>query len=116
MKDESNSARRGPPVWVVIGFLLAFGATIVTVVLTGLFVRAPGAGAPDGDRASVRTERAESAVRNGRGAPAVENERGVPAVENESGAPAVQNAPETPAVGNERAAPAVRNEGAVAGQ
>ena len=47
MKDESNSGRRGPPIWVVIGFLLAFAATIVTVVLTGLFVRAPDSSRQD---------------------------------------------------------------------
>ncbi|HEX6994380.1 MAG TPA: hypothetical protein VF339_09565 [Gammaproteobacteria bacterium] len=42
MKDESHKAgRRGPPLLVVIGFLLAFVATVLTVVLTGLFVRGP---------------------------------------------------------------------------
>lgn len=41
MKDESRGGRRRPPLLLVIGFLLAFVATVLTVVLTGLFVRAP---------------------------------------------------------------------------
>lgn len=42
MKDAQRGAgRRRPPVLLVIGFLLAFVATVLTVVLTGLFVRAP---------------------------------------------------------------------------
>lgn len=41
MKDESRGGRRRPPLLLVIGFLLAFVATVVTVVLTGLFVHAP---------------------------------------------------------------------------
>jgi hypothetical protein len=70
MKDESNSPRRGPPLWVVIGFLLAFGATIVTVVLTGLFVRAPGSGPQDEAARPVRTEQPAPSVQNDRAAPA----------------------------------------------
>src|SRR5690606_21923679 len=38
---EGRAAWRRPPVLLVIGFLLAFVATVLTVVLTGLFVRAP---------------------------------------------------------------------------
>lgn len=58
MKDESSNAkRRGPPLLIVIGFLLAFAATVLTVVLTGLFVRAPAARAPAADASStVSTE------------------------------------------------------------
>lgn len=41
--STSASGRpKRPPVLVAAGFIAAFGATIATVVLTGLFVRAPG--------------------------------------------------------------------------
>ncbi|MBN1239038.1 MAG: hypothetical protein JXB36_11085 [Gammaproteobacteria bacterium] len=41
--------------WIAAGFLAAFAATIATVVLTGLFVRAPGdvEGAAEDERAAA---------------------------------------------------------------
>jgi hypothetical protein len=44
-RESTSSAPRKPagtPFWVAAGFIAAFGATIVTVILTGLYVRAPG--------------------------------------------------------------------------
>ena len=93
MNDESNGARRGPQVWVVTGFLLAFGATILTVVLTGLFVRAPGSGARDANPASVGMERAEP-VGNDDGMPAVGDR--MPAVGSDGRAPAAASGRATP--------------------
>ena len=41
---ESNAERRpGRPRWIAAGFLFAFGLSIVTVILTGLWVRSPDA-------------------------------------------------------------------------
>lgn len=43
--ESTQSASRKPtgtPFWVAAGFIAAFAATIVTVILTGLYVRAPG--------------------------------------------------------------------------
>jgi hypothetical protein len=39
----NDSARKRParPVLVAVGFLIAFAATVATVILTGLWVRAP---------------------------------------------------------------------------
>jgi len=45
--------RRGRPWLVAAGFLLALAATVATVLLTGLFVRAPDAGRDDA-RAAFR--------------------------------------------------------------
>jgi hypothetical protein len=43
-KEAHHADRRsGPPRWVAAGFLLAFGASILTVILTGLWVRSPAA-------------------------------------------------------------------------
>lgn len=39
--EQRDSRRQRPPILLVIGFLLAFAATVLTVVLTGIFVRAP---------------------------------------------------------------------------
>ena len=58
MNGESDKTkRRRPPLLIVIGFLLAFAATVVTVLLTGLFVRAPSARGPGAETPpSVSTE------------------------------------------------------------
>jgi len=58
MNDASaKRKRRGPPLLIVIGFLLAFAATVVTVLATGLLVRAPAARAPAAETpSSVSTE------------------------------------------------------------
>jgi hypothetical protein len=37
-----------PPFWIAFGFISAFAATILTVVLTGLYVRAPGSQSTEG--------------------------------------------------------------------
>jgi hypothetical protein len=37
-----DGKQRHRPTWVAIGFLAAFAASVLTVVLTGLYVRAPG--------------------------------------------------------------------------
>jgi hypothetical protein len=40
--DDTRAGRpKGTPLWVAIGFLGAFAATVLTVILTGLYVRAP---------------------------------------------------------------------------
>ena len=52
-RPPPGERRRGRPWLVAAGFLLALAATVATVLLTGLFVRAPGSEAED-TRAAFR--------------------------------------------------------------
>lgn len=59
--------KRAPrPRFVAAGFLIAFAATVATVILTGLWVRAPESdeqrGAPAADREAPRDRAASSAA------------------------------------------------------
>ncbi|HEX7082013.1 MAG TPA: hypothetical protein VF329_13460 [Gammaproteobacteria bacterium] len=68
-RNDAGRAPRRAPIWVAIGFLLAFAATVLTVVLTGLYVRAPRGSEAERARAPVEEpaggeERADRADRS----------------------------------------------------
>jgi len=67
MSARANGRPKRPPVLVAAGFIAAFGATIATVVLTGLFVRAPGSAdtpaAASAPATEAETPRSQSAAR-----------------------------------------------------
>lgn len=54
--EKSGRRPERPPFWVAFGFIAAFAATILTVVLTGLYVRAPGSRSDSDQADSGRTE------------------------------------------------------------
>jgi hypothetical protein len=60
----SDSARKRPrrPVLIAVGFLIALAATVATVILTGLWVRAPRSGERDDAPAATSED-----SRSGRG-------------------------------------------------
>ena len=60
--DTRASAPKGTPRWVAFGFLGAFAATIVTVILTGLFVRGPRSAPSDETRGEAAVEPRASAA------------------------------------------------------
>ena len=62
MNDGTTSKTSGrPPRWIAIGFLSAFASSILTVVLTGLWVRGPDSARETGATAAERWNEASRA-------------------------------------------------------
>jgi hypothetical protein len=65
-QTQTRRTKGGPPRLVALGFLIAFAASVLTLIYTGLLARSPGSGPAHeprrGDQAAVAEARPKPAV------------------------------------------------------